>query len=408
MLYIVAGTIGLLGLFTPIGLWRTLPMAALLAFGGFRLSRIARELETTEEIPIEQAEEQDFRNPEHAFHLLQVDPIEFEFGYGLIPLADVQQGGDLLDRVVMIRRQLAVEMGFVVPMIRIRDNIQLDPNQYIIKIKGNPVASGSLYLDMFLAMGSSEDDGGIRGIKTREPAFGLPALWIDETEKERAEMAGFTVVDPPSVVATHLTEIIKHHAYELLGRQETQAMINFVKEQHAALVEELTPQKLSVGEIQKVLSKLLKEKVSIRNLAQIFETLADHAVYTKDADLLAEYVRQSLARQITRQYVREDNELQVITVGPGLEKVLKEHIQETEQGSYLALDPMTTQTVFQNIQKEIGRVSAMGIQAVFLTAPSVRMFLRQLVERVAPQAAVLSYNELESDVAIQSVGVVNI
>lgn len=231
-----------------------------------------------------------------------MDPIEFEFGYGLIPLADTGQGGDLLDRIIMIRRQCALEMGLVVPVIRIRDNIQLKPNEYVIKIKGNNVGGGELLLNHYLAMSPGYDDESISGIETIEPSFGLPALWIDESVKERAELSGYTVVDPPSVVATHLTELIKRYGHELLGRQETKQLVDNLRENYPVLVDELIPSILAVGDIQKVLGKLLREKISIRDLVTIFETLADYGTYTKDPDILTEYVRQSLSRQITQQF----------------------------------------------------------------------------------------------------------
>ncbi|MGO4275867.1 FHIPEP family type III secretion protein, partial [Paenibacillus sp. TAF58] len=236
-----------------------------------------------------------------------------EFGYGLIPLADTQQGGDLLDRIILIRRQCALELGVVVPVIRIRDNIQLRPNEYIIKIKGNTVARGELLLNHYLAMSPGIDDDSIAGIETTEPAFGLPAIWIDEVTKERAELSGYTVVDPPSVVATHLTEIIKKHTHELLGRQETKALIENVRESYPALVDDLIPSVLSVGDVQKVLAKLLREKISVRDLVTILETLADYGSYTKDPEILTEYVRQSLSRQITQQFTSIGDSLKVIT-----------------------------------------------------------------------------------------------
>ena len=244
----------------------------------------------------------EMKSPESVVNLLNMDPIEFEFGYGLIPLVDANQGGDLLDRIVMIRRQLAIELGLVIPVVRIRDNIQLQPNEYRLKIKGNEMARGELLLDHYLAMSPGTDDDAISGIETIEPSFGLPAKWITEDMKEEAEIFGYTVVDPPSVVSTHITEIIKTNAYDLLGRQETKQLIDHLKESYPILVEEVTPTPLSVGEVQKVLAKLLKENVSIRNLPIIFETLADFGKVTSDTDLLTEYVRQALARQITNQY----------------------------------------------------------------------------------------------------------
>ncbi|OUM96965.1 MAG: flagellar biosynthesis protein FlhA [Thermobacillus sp. ZCTH02-B1] len=408
LLYIVAGTVAMLGLFTPIGWITTLPFAAVLAIAGYRMSRNMERKKQEEELMVEEQQIEEVRSPESVVSLLQVDPIEFEFGYGLIPLADTQQGGDLLDRIIMIRRQLALELGLIVPVIRIRDNIQLKPNEYVIKIKGNTVARGELLLNHYLAMSPGIEDESIVGIETKEPAFGLPALWIDHAMKERAELAGYTVVDPPSVVATHLTEVIKRHAHELIGRQETKQLIDNLKEQYPALVDELIPGILSIGDVQKVLVKLLKEKVSIRDLVTIFETLADHGTYTKDPDILTEYVRQALSRQITNQFAQPGETLKVITVGPQLEKKIAEAVQQTEHGSYLALDPVSTQQIYQKLNEQVTKQIQAGQQPIVLTSPTIRMYLRQLIERTMQDVPVLSYSELEPTVEVQSVGVVNL
>jgi len=408
LLYIVAGTVALLGIFTPIGPITTLPFAGILVYAGYRMSKNLAQRQQHEELMVEEQQIEEVRSPESVISLLQVDPIEFEFGYGLIPLADTQQGGDLLDRIIMIRRQCALELGLVVPVIRIRDNIQLKPNEYVIKIKGNTVARGELLLNHYLAMSPGFDDDSIIGIETQEPAFGLPALWIDEATKERAELSGYTVVDPPSVVATHLTELIKRHAHELIGRQETKALIENVREQYPALVEELIPSILSIGEVQKVLVKLLREKVSVRDLVTIFETLADHGSYTKDPDILTEYVRQALSRQITNQFSTGSDTLKVITVGPSLEKKIAESVQQTEQGSYLALDPVATQQIYAKLNEQVHRQIQSGQQPIVLASPTIRMYLRQLVERTMQDIPVLSYSELEPSVEVQSIGVVNL
>jgi flagellar biosynthesis protein FlhA len=408
LLYVVAGTIALMGIFTPISVLRTFPVAGILAFAGFRMQRNMSSREANLDISTEEAEIEEVRSPESVVSLLHIDPIEFEFGYGLIPLADTNQGGDLLDRVIMIRRQCAIELGIVVPVIRIRDNIQLRPNEYVIKIKGNQVARGEIMLDHYLAMSPGIDDESVVGIDTVEPAFGLPALWVTEEVKERAEMAGYTVVDPPSVVATHLTEIIKRYAHELLNRQETKSLIDNVRETAPALVEELIPGVLSVGDVQKVLQKLLREKISVRNLPTILETLADYGPYTKDTDLLTEYVRQSLSRQITLQFAAPGEPLQVITAGPSLEKGISDSIQQTEQGNYMAIDPDTSQRIFAALSEQVNRMLQMGQQPIILTSPAIRMYMRQLVERMMPEIPVLSYNELEPEIEIQSVGVVSI
>ncbi|MET3288509.1 flagellar biosynthesis protein FlhA [Brevibacillus fluminis] len=408
LLYIVAGAIAFLGILTPIGIFATLPIAGILAYGGRQLQRRAntKVVETAQQEAEQKMDE--VRSPESVVNLLQVDPIEFEFGYGLIPLADTKQGGDLLDRVIMIRRQCALELGIVVPVIRIRDNIQLRPNEYVIKIKGNQIAKGEILLDHYLAMSPGFDDDSVVGIPTQEPAFGLPALWVTEEYKDVAELSGYTVVDPPSVVATHLTEIIKRHAHELLGRQETRALIDNIKEMMPVLVDELIPGMLSVGDVQKVLQKLLKEKISVRNLPAILEALADNAMYTKDPEVLTEYVRQALARQITLQFTEPGQPLVVITAGPGLEKAISDRIEQTEQGSYLAMDPDTTQRIYQSMSEQVGKVAASGQQPILLASPAIRMYLRQLMERMMPDIPVISYSELEPHVEVQSVGMVNV
>jgi flagellar biosynthesis protein FlhA len=407
LLYIVAGTVALLGLATPIPFITTMPYAAILAIGGYRLQKNLEKREQHEQLLVEEKEIEEVRSPESVISLLQVDPIEFEFGYGLIPLADTQQGGDLLDRIIMIRRQCALEMGLIVPVIRIRDNIQLKPNEYVIKMKGNMVARGELLLHHYLAMSPGFEDDSVTGIETQEPAFGLPALWIDEPTKERAELAGYTVVDPPSVVATHLTEVIKKYAHELIGRQETKALVESVKETYPALVDELIPSILGVGDVQKVLAKLLKEKISIRDLVTIFETLADHGKFTKDPEVLTEYVRQSLSRQITQQYTQASEPLKVITVSPAVEKKIAESVQQSDQGSYLAMDPTSSQSIYQRITEQINRLVQSGQQPIILTSPSIRMYMRQLLERSLQDIPVLSYSELEPNIEVQSVGVVN-
>ncbi|MDF2721410.1 MAG: flagellar biosynthesis protein FlhA [Paenibacillus sp.] len=408
LLYVVAATIAFLGIFTPIHLITTLPIAGLLAFAAFRMQRnLTLQAEQTEQM-VEEQKIEEVRSPESVVSLLTIDPIEFEFGYGLIPLADANQGGDLLDRIILIRRQCALELGLVVPVIRIRDNIQLKPNEYVIKIKGNTVARSDLLLNHYLAMSPGIEDDSIIGIETMEPAFGLPALWIDESMKERAELSGYTVVDPPSVVATHLTEVVRRHAHELLGRQETKMLVENVKEAYPALVDELIPNVLNIGDVQKVLAKLLKEKISIRDLVTIFETLADYGTYTKDPDILTEYVRQALSRQITNQYVTGAESLKVVTIGPALEKKIAESVQQTEHGSYLAMDPVSSQTIFSKISEQVNKLVQQGQQPVILASPTIRMYLRQLLERTMQDITVLSYSELEPQAEIQSVGVVNL
>ncbi|MCA1009251.1 flagellar biosynthesis protein FlhA [Halobacillus halophilus] len=407
LLYIAAGTIFLLGL-TPIPFLLTTLIASVLGFGAYWLSREVEEPVESEPEQLDETESDQMKSPENVVNLISMDPIEFEFGYALIPIADSNQGGDLLDRIVMIRRQLAIELGIVIPVVRIRDNIQLHPNEYRLKIKGNETARGEILLDHYLAMSPGDEDEELEGIETQEPAFGLPAKWITEDQKDEAELSGYTVVDPPSIVSTHITEVIKQHAHSLLGRQETQQLIDHLKESYPILVAEVTPEPLSVGDVQKVLAKLLRENVSINNLPVIFETLADFGRMTTDTDLLAEYARQSLAAQLTRQYMKEDQSVKVITVSGKVEKIIADNIQQTEHGSYLALDPESQQSIISAVAAQVEQVSLQEETAVLLCSPAVRMYIKQLLERFLPQVVVLSYNELEPTVEVQSVGVVNV
>lgn len=347
------------------------------------------------------------RKPENVMPLLNVDPIELEFGYGILPLADASQGGDLFDRLVMIRRQCALELGIIVPMIRLRDNIQLEPNQYIIKIKGVEIAIGEIIFDHYLAMNPGMIEEELEGIDTIEPAFGLPAKWINEQERERAEILGFTVVDPPSIIATHLTEIIKKHSFELLGRQDVKKLIDNVKENHPALVDELIPNQLGLGEVQKVLSNLLKEGVSIRNMVSILETLADYAGITRDTDMLTEYVRQALGRAITKQFI-VSQPARVVTIAKDLEQKIMESIQQTESGTYISMDPDTIQRIINNLSQQIHKLINLGEQPIVITAPIVRLYFKRLSEQLTSDLIVLSYNEVDPSIEIQSVGAVSI
>ncbi|WP_101843898.1 flagellar biosynthesis protein FlhA [Halobacillus sp. Marseille-P3879] len=407
LLYIAGITVFLLGL-TPIPFFITTIISAILIFGGYWLSRIEDEPEYEEPEAVDEVESDQMRSPENVVNLISMDPVEFEFGYALIPIADTSQGGDLLDRIVMIRRQLAIELGIVIPVVRIRDNIQLGPNEYRLKIKGNEVARGELLLDHYLTMSPGMDDDEIEGIETMEPAFGLPAKWITEDLKDEAELSGYTVVDPPSVVSTHITEVIKKHSHQLLGRQETQQLIDHLKETYPILAEEVTPEPLSVGDVQKVLAKLLKENVSVKNLPVIFETLADFGSMTNDTDLLAEYARQALAAQITSQYKKEDQNMRVITVSGKVEKMIADHIQQTEHGNYLALEPEIQQSVIKAVSEQIDQVLLQEEYAIILCSPAIRMYMKQLLDRYFPQAVVLSYNELDPNAEVESVGVVNV
>ncbi|MBQ9862285.1 MAG: flagellar biosynthesis protein FlhA, partial [Lachnospiraceae bacterium] len=368
-LYIVGGTIAFLGIVTPLNgvlfvvLGAAFVIAARVMQNTIETAKIETETET------EEAEAQEIRQPENVTSLLQVDPIELEFGYGIIPLANVSQGGDLLDRVVMIRRQIALELGTVVPIIRLRDNIQLNPNQYIIKIKGIQVSEGEILFDHYMAMNPGYVEEEITGIPTFEPSFHLPAVWITESQRERAESLGYTVVDPPSIIATHLTEIIRQHIAELLTRQDVQSLINNLKETNPSVVDELYPKLLSLGEVQKILQNLLKEGISIRDLLTIFETLADYAPTTRDTDILTEYVRQSLKRAISGKYFPQNETTSVVTLDPKLEQEIMASVKQTEQGAYLTLDPEKTKAIIDSTGKELKKLENLGKAQIVITSP---------------------------------------
>ncbi|MDR1558106.1 MAG: flagellar biosynthesis protein FlhA [Clostridiales bacterium] len=406
-LTIAGGIIVFMGVVTPLPWYIFVPFGLFLIYCGTVMNRKALIADIETEINAEDVEAEAVRRPENVISLLNVDPILLLFGYGLIPLVDSSQGGDLLDRVVMIRRQVALELGTIVPMIHLRDDIKLAPNQYKILIKGVEAASGDIMFNHYMAMNPGTVEEEIDGIETIEPYLGLPALWIAENQRERAEAMGYTVVDPPAIIATHMTEIIRGHLYELLSRQDTQTLIDNVKENHPVLVEELVPKLMSVGEIQKVLSNLLREGISIRDLVTILETLADYSHTVRDADTLTEYVRQALRRAITRQYF-EDSSNTVLTLDPELEQRILSSVQHTEQGPYLALDPALTRSVFENLNEQMRKLTSMGVQPIILTSPMVRVYFKRLVEQAAPDLVVLSYNEVEPSAEIQSVGMVGV
>ena len=405
-LYIVGGTIAFLGVATPLNgvLFVVLGAAFIVAGRVMQGSMETAKIET--ETEREEEEAQEIRQPENVNSLLQVDPIELEFGYGIIPLANVSQGGDLLDRVVMIRRQIALELGTVVPIIRLRDNIQLNPNQYIIKIKGIQVSEGEILFDHYMAMNPGYVEEEITGIPTFEPSFHLPAVWITESQRERAESLGYTVVDPPSIIATHLTEIIRQHIAELLTRQDVQSLINNLKESNPSVVDELYPKLLSLGEIQKILQNLLKESVSIRDLLTIFETLADYAASTRDTDLLTEYVRQSLKRVISNRFFPPNETTSVVTLDPKIEQEIMASIKQTEQGADLNLDPERTKAIIDATGKELNKLENLGKAQIVVTSPIVRMYFKRLMDDYYKDMVAISYNEIESNVELQSVGMV--
>lgn len=412
VLYMVGGALCFLGVFTPLRSEGRILVYLAMGLGMIVLGRFIAHTEEVaaieDEVQEEEVQADEIRRHENVNALLQVDPIELEFGYGIIPLADVNQGGDLLDRVVMIRRQIALELGAVVPIIRLRDNIQLNPNQYIIKIKGIQISEGEILFDHYMAMNPGYVEEEITGIPTFEPSFHLPAIWITEAQRERAESMGYTVVDPPSIIATHLTEIIKAHLDELLTRQDVQNLINNVKENNATLVDELVPKLLGVGEIQKVLQNLLSEGISIRDLVTIFETLADYAPTTRDTDVLTEYVRQRLKRAISNTYFSDGEMTTVVTLDPKIEQDIMNSIKQTEQGAYITLDPAVTKKILNSVETEIKKLESQGKAPIIITSPIVRMYFKKLTKDYFKDLIVISYNEIESDVELQSIGVVTI
>jgi flagellar biosynthesis protein FlhA len=337
---------------------------------------------------------------------LFVDPMEIELGYGLIPLVDQSQGGDLLGRINVIRRQIASELGIVIPSIRIRDNMLLKSNQYVIKIKGIEVAQGELFLDSYLAMDPGNVEKPVSGVRTTEPAFGLPALWITTTQKEQAELAGYTVVDTLSVLATHLTEIIHAHAFELINRQEASRLVDTAKEYASAVIEELIPGQMTLGQVLKVLQNLLRERVSVRDFVTVLETLADHSIDSKDTDILTEYVRQGLSRAVTKQYSSEEAVLHAMTLDSRVEQMVMESLQSNEYGSRIVLRPATIQKIVDQVSTHLDSSLEEGLQLVLLTSPQIRMHFKRLIERSFPRLPVLSFNEISSDVTIESKGVV--
>ena len=388
VLYIVSIVLVVLGILTPLRneWWLFIGLAVAFFVTGKNLDKKAGIESIEDETAQAESDAEEIRKPENVVSLLQVDPIELEFGYGIIPLADVNQGGDLLDRVVMIRRQIALELGTVVPIIRLRDNIQLNPNQYIIKIKGIQVTEGEILFDHYMAMNPGYVEEEITGIPTFEPSFHLPAIWITESQRERAESLGYTVVDPPSIIATHLTEVIRSHIAELLTRQDVQNLVNNLKESNPVIVDELIPKLLGLGEIQKVLQNLLSEGISIRDLLTIFET--------------------GLKRAISSKYFPANETTSVITLDPAVEQEIMSSVKQTEQGSYLSLDPDRIKAIIKSVETEIGKLESLGKSAIIITSPIVRMYFKKMTEDYFKDLIVLSYNEVESNVELQSVGMV--
>jgi flagellar biosynthesis protein FlhA len=376
-------------------------LAGALSFMMFQAEEVTRAEEESRK-----EEDADKPAPEKVEALLPLDILELEIGYELIPLVDAAQDGELLDRIKSIRRQFALEMGIIVPPMHIRDNLQLKSNGYSILIKGVEVAKGELWMNHHLAIDPGTGVESIPGVETTEPTFGLRALWVTEANKEKASSVGYTVVDTATVITTHIKEIVKQYAHELLGRQESQGLIDSFKETNPKVIEELIPGLLSLGQTQKVMQNLLKEQISIRDMQSILETLADNAPVTKDTDTLTEYVRAALSRSISKQMRHEDGTLKVITLDPGLEKTVAESVKMTEHGSYLALDPSLAQKIIDNIKEHIDKFNALNANPVLLTGPQVRMHLRRLTERFVPNLSVLSHSEVTPDTPIDNIAVV--
>jgi flagellar biosynthesis protein FlhA len=359
---------------------------------------------------IEEQNKQTTKQPEQEERVedfLHIDPMELEIGYGLIALVDVKQGGDLLDRITMIRRQLATELGIIIPPIRIRDNIQLKPNEYRIKIRTILVGKCELMNGAYLAMDPGTATKKIRGIQTVEPAFGLPALWITESQKEDAELSGYTVVELPAVLATHLTEIVRKHAFELLTRQDVRQLLDTVKESNTVLVDELIPGVLSVGDVHKVLQNLLRERISIRDLQLILETLANVAPRNKNTEILTEYVRNALAKQICEAFKGENNIIPVITLDPNLEAKLEGALQENESGFRFGISPTDIGKILEVTRPVIEKVKTTGEIPVLLCSPTIRSAFKRLTENNFGELIVLSYNEIVSGIEIRSLGMIS-
>ncbi|MDP9728862.1 flagellar biosynthesis protein FlhA [Alicyclobacillus sp. TC] len=407
-LYMVGSAILLLGVFTPIGVIPVIPISALAFLTGWRVQVNAARSAKKEQEQLLKSRTEDNKKPENALSLLHVEPIELEFGYGLVPLVDAKQGGDMLERVIMIRKQLALELGLVIPAIRLRDNMQLKPTEYVILLKGLEIARGEVLLGHWLAISPGVEDPTIIGISTKEPTFGLPALWVNSEMKIQAEMSGYTVVDPSSVMATHLTETLRAHAHELLTRQETKKLLDHLKTEAPAVVDDVLNNNLTLGQVQKVLSNLLHEKVSIRDLSTILEVLADVGRQSKDTDMLTEQVRQALGRQICHQFRVPGQPLTVLTFSPSVEEKIQESLIHQEESVFVALDPALSQKIYKKLREESNRLSAQGKSPILLVHPTLRLAVRRWLVRFLPELTVLSYSELDPTLEVESGGVVNL
>lgn len=407
-LYITGGTLISLGVITPLPTFvMSVTGLGIIGLGWSLQSMRERAMEEPDMPEEEMEEEEGEREPEDVSQILRVDPMELECGYALIPLVDPDQGGDLLERITVIRRRMALDMGLIVPPIRIRDNMQLEPNKYIVKIRNTEVATGDVFPDQFLAMNPGDVTEELEGQTTTEPAFGLPATWINEDQREKAEQAGYTVVDPSSVIATHITEVIKDNAAQILGRDQVQTMIERLEDDYPALVDDVYPDPIDAGLLQRVLEVLLEERVSVRNLVTIVETMAERIQQgVQDAEMLAEYCRMSLGREITGEHTDEDDVLNVLSLDPQLEQHLQNEMSEAEQG--LPLGPEEAQSLMQQVQTELETQRESGLEPVIMVPPSIRRPFYNLVRRQVEDLPVLSYNEIPDDVAVEVVGVVRL
>ncbi|MFP4198010.1 MAG: flagellar biosynthesis protein FlhA [Halanaerobium sp.] len=408
-LFIAAGVLLVLGFVPGLPTIPFLVLAVFIATMAYLIIRTAQvetpKREKKKKPELSPAEQQEMKEQEIK-QLIKVDKLEIEVGYNLISLVLPEQGGDFLDRVANIRKQIAMDLGIILPPVRIVDNLQLQPNTYKIKLQGVEISEYQLFADKYLAMDPGDTFEDIEGVETEEPAFGTPAIWIEAEQRERAEMANYTVVDPGSVMATHLTEIIKSHAYELLGREEVKKLIDNVKEDNQAVVDELIPDLMNLGEIQKILQNLLWENIPIKNLVLILETLADHAGRTKDQTILTEYVRQGLSRQISNQFTDEENNLDVFTIDPEKEEKLANSLEQSDQGNYLSLEPAQAQNLINSIVQQARQLLEKGKEPILLTSPMIRRPIKEMVHRTFSDLIVLSFNELEADVELQVQGVV--
>ncbi len=403
-IWVVSGILLLFAIIPGLPFLPFLFLSLVLGVLGFSLTRKQKRVKETSE---EDETPQEVQKEENYEDMLTVDLLELEVGYGLVPFVDASQNGELLDRIRSIRKQFVQSHGFIIPPIHIKDNLQLNPNQYALHLKGVRIATAEIMPGHYMAMDPGTASEKIEGTETTEPAFGLPALWIAEEKKERAQIAGYTVVDCTTVMATHLSELIKRHAHELLGRQEVQNLLDTTARSYPKLVEELVPNLMSLGGVMRVLQNLLREEVSIRDMRTILETLADHAPKTQDEDLLTEYVRQALARQISNRAAGENSLLPVITLDTELEETIQKSVQYSGQGSYLALDPRTAERLLTNLSEQI-KSSGSGAHPVLLCAPNIRPHVKRLTEQYLPQLPVLSYNEITPQLQIQSLGTVQL